>query len=120
MDVTPLIHIDLNIIQSYKDDVIKVQGQYYKAPIIVTAQHIFDIGNDVFDMNNPDGFLFLKDNGVHILLRAHRDGFMPLSPLIQQAFRDHGLTMDVMDYGAAARTYNVLATEGRPVAVIFV
>ena len=30
-----------------------------------------------------------------------------------------GMTLDAMDYGAAARTYNVLATENRPVAVLF-
>lgn len=35
---------------------------------------------------------------------------------IRRAFIDAGIGLEVMDTGAAARTYNVLLAEGRPVA----
>ena len=41
---------------------------------------------------------------------------MPLHADIRQAFLDHAIRIEVMDTGAAARTYNVLLLEGRSVA----
>jgi uncharacterized protein len=37
-------------------------------------------------------------------------------PAIRQGFAERGLWLEVMDTGAAARTYNVLLAEGRQVA----
>jgi uncharacterized protein len=41
-------------------------------------------------------------------------------PTVRRAFADARIGLDVMDTGAAARTYNVLLAEGRPVAALFV
>jgi uncharacterized protein len=117
MDVTPLIRSDLNIIQSYKDDVIKVTGKHYKAPIAVTCDAVYAL-DFLNELNDPVQISFLSDQ-AQIILVGYKNGFMPVAPHIQQKFREVGLTIDAMDYGAAARTYNVLATEGRPVAVLF-
>jgi uncharacterized protein len=43
-----------------------------------------------------------------------RAGFIP--PARRNALRAHGITVEVMDTGAACRTYNVLLAEGRRVA----
>lgn len=42
------------------------------------------------------------------------------SPEIRQAFAEIGLALDVMSTGAAARTWNVLIAEGRPVAALLI
>lgn len=42
------------------------------------------------------------------------------TPELRAAFRDAGLGLDVMDTGAACRTYNVLLAEGRPVAAALI
>ena len=42
------------------------------------------------------------------------------TPALRAAFRDAGLGLDVMDTGAACRTYNVLLAEGRPVAAALI
>jgi len=39
---------------------------------------------------------------------------------VQRAFEDAGLWLEVMDTGAAARTYNVLLAESRPVAAALI
>lgn len=46
------------------------------------------------------------------LVRAPRD--------VAAAFADAGLGLDAMDTGAAARTYNVLLAEGRPIAAALI
>ena len=117
MDITPLIRSDLNIIQSYKDDVIRVLGKYYRAPIAITADHVYEL-DFIGSVSDPAQIEFLKDE-CEIILLAHRGGFEPVAPIMQQKFRELGMTVDAMDYGAAARTYNILVTEGRPVAVLF-
>ncbi len=39
---------------------------------------------------------------------------------VRQAFREAGIGLDVMSTGAAARTWNVLIAEGRPVAAALI
>ena len=42
------------------------------------------------------------------------------SPTVRAAFREAGIALEVMDTGAACRTYNVLLGEGRPVAAALI
>ncbi len=39
---------------------------------------------------------------------------------LQQAFAEHNIGLEVMNTGAACRTFNVLLAEGRPVAAAFI
>lgn len=41
------------------------------------------------------------------------------SPALMAGFLRHGVGLEAMDSNAAARTYNLLASEGRRVAVVF-
>jgi uncharacterized protein len=54
-----------------------------------------------------------------LLLGTGRNQIFPGSP-IRQAFLDYNLGLEVMDTGAACRTYNVLLAEGRDVAAAFI
>ena len=56
-----------------------------------------------------------RDRIGFLLLGTGRRQVFP-SRELRQAFRDAGLGLDAMDTGAAARTYNVLLAEGRPLA----
>lgn len=42
------------------------------------------------------------------------------SPEVRRAFMDCGIGLDVMTTGAAARTYNVLLAEGRPLGAAMI
>ena len=44
----------------------------------------------------------------------------PLARDLRLALKDAGVTLDPMDTGAACRTYNVLAAEGRAVAAALI
>lgn len=54
-----------------------------------------------------------------ILLGTGRTPVFP-APEILAAFRDAGLWLEVMDTGAAARTYNVLLAEERMVSALLI
>ena len=43
-----------------------------------------------------------------------------LSPDVRRAFAEAQIGLDIMDTGAACRTYNVLLAEGRPVAAALI
>jgi uncharacterized protein len=43
-----------------------------------------------------------------------------IPPKLRAALRSHGVVIEPMDTGAAARTYNVLAAEGRKVAAALI
>lgn len=50
-----------------------------------------------------------------VLIGTGRRQVFP-SRALKQVFREAGIGIDVMDTGAACRTYNVLLAEGRPLA----
>ncbi|MEQ1697646.1 MAG: MTH938/NDUFAF3 family protein [Hyphomicrobiaceae bacterium] len=54
-----------------------------------------------------------------LLLGTGRTQVFP-SPEIRRAFQDCGIGLDVMTTGAAARTYNVLLAEGRPLGAAMI
>lgn len=57
---------------------------------------------------------------VSLLLLGMGEALLPISPDIRTAFREQGIAIDVMDTGAAVRTYNILLAEQRPVAAAFI
>jgi len=121
VDVTPLIRSDQQVIQSYANGVFKVSSVSYDHPIIVTAEETsawdVDDGLAVADLK-IDHFKALIDNADHIDVVLFGAGktmaFLPKD--LRNALRDAGLSVDIMDTGAACRTYNVLMAEGRQVA----
>ncbi len=57
---------------------------------------------------------------IELLLIGTGQDLVPLRPPVRQRLRDAGLGIDVMQTGAAARTYNVLVAENRRVAAALV
>jgi len=54
-----------------------------------------------------------------LLLGTGRTGRLP-SPELRRAFAEFGVALESMDTGAAARTYNVLLAEARPIAAALI
>ena len=120
MDVTPLIHKGSQVIQSYANGVFKVSGKRYEHSILVNIDEtaVWDIGNisDVADLK-VQHFTPLIERSEHIdvvLLGCGKTmAFLP--PILRSELKKSGLSVDIMDTGAACRTYNVLMAEGRRV-----
>ena len=119
MDVTPLIRKDQQVIQSYAGGVFRVSGQTYESAIIVTPLDTvkWDQGQAVADLVLED-FQSLIDRAgeIDVVLLGCGASIAFLRPELKKALSEKGLPVDVMDTGAACRTYNVLMAEGRRVA----
>jgi len=119
MDITPLIPEGRQIIQSYGDHGFKVSGVTYDSPIVVLPAA-------TRNWNAPASFSALQESDFSALAEKADDidvvllgtgakgEFFP--PALRAALKQKGLVIEVMDTGAACRTYNVLMAEGRRVA----
>jgi uncharacterized protein len=57
----------------------------------------------------------LAETELELVLIGTGQDLVPLSPQLREAFQAKGIRADVMSTGAAARTFNVLLSEGRAV-----
>ena len=123
MDVTPLIPPDQKVIQSYAEGRFRISGEIFETPVIVGAGfvQVWDIpaGMTEITPENADQFLFLSEK-IDVLLIGTGAAATFLMPAIRQAFKEKGLPVEVMDTGAACRTFNVLSAEGRRVAAALI
>lgn len=119
MDVTPLIRRDAKIVQSYDDGVFKISGQTYDHSVFVLADRVLPCA--VTPTLRVDDFAAVADIGLDVVLVG-----LPTRPntphtrLRADIRAQYGFSVDIMDIGAACRTYNVLMAEGRRVAVALI
>jgi uncharacterized protein len=119
MDVTPLIRRDARVIQSYADGIFKISGQTYDHSIFVMEDRVLPCALDA--ALDAKHFSPLADLGLDVVLVG-----LPVRPnaphtALRAAIRaQYGFSVDIMDIGAACRTYNVLMAEGRRVAVALI
>ena len=72
-------------------------------------------------LSEDDFALVLAENeAVELLLLGTGLDIVPLGEALRRRFREARIGLDVMQTGAAARTYNVLAAENRRVAAALI
>lgn len=118
MDVTPLIRPGQKIIQSYRQGKFKISGETFDGPVIVGPDFVQEWSAST-SVTDPAQFAFLAGQ-CDVLLLGTGASASVLPPMLRQKFRDEGLSVDVMDTGAACRTFNVLMAEGRRVAAALI
>jgi uncharacterized protein len=122
MDVTPLIREGQQIIQSYAAGTFRVSGVSYEDALLVyPSQTIMwqTAPKTIADMQVSNFTGLLKQaSEIDVLLFGTGEKMQFINPKLRQELSAQGLPMDVMDTGAACRTYNVLMAEGRRVVAI--
>jgi len=93
------------IIEAYGTDRVRVSGVEYAHAILVFPDRVLPWDGASFDA-------VIEAGDVRILLLGTAT---PLPPASRAALRQAGIVVEVMDRGAACRTYNVLLAEGRQV-----
>jgi uncharacterized protein len=114
-DITPLLRADQKIIQAYSAGRFKISGQYYESAIIVTPFAVDLWADAALDRLSPEDFKYLSGEIDVLLIGSGKTGIL-MSPQKRAEFKQAGFSIDVMDTGAACRTFNVLTAEGRRVA----
>ena len=124
MDLTPLVPQGRQIIESYGDGRFRVTGAVHQGSILVFPDKTvaWPVG-EITGLTEESlaGVAAAGDAGTIDLVLIGCGPRMTLIPVkLRAALRSHGVVIEPMDTGAAARTYNVLAAEGRKVAAALI
>jgi uncharacterized protein len=124
MDLTPLVPQGRQIIESYGDGRFRVTGAVHQGSVLVYPDKTvaWPIGESAaLTEESLAGIAAAGDAGTIDLLLIGCGPRMAMIPAkLRAALRSHGVVIEPMDTGAAARTYNVLAAEGRKVAAALI
>lgn len=122
MDITPLIPQGRQIIDGYGVGGFKISGVQYQGSVL-----LFPSRTVAWPVTNPATLeishfaaLLEPSERPEILLLGSGKNMQPVHPDIRQFLRKCKIALDVMDTGAACRTYNVLASEDRHVAAALI
>jgi uncharacterized protein len=107
---------DINLIRGYAPGEVRIGEQVAHAPCIVTAQRlILDwSARDVATLTVADLAPIFELQPDVVLLGTGTKQTFPAGA-VRQAFAAHNVGLEVMDLGAACRTYNILVQEERRV-----
>jgi uncharacterized protein len=107
-------------IEAYGNGGFRFAGMSHRGSILCLPDAIIAWDAVSVDDLSPTLIPVLQNEGVTggvILLGTGRAPVFPRAP-VMTAFREAGLWLEVMDTGAAARTYNVLLAEERDVSAL--
>ncbi len=124
MDVTPLVPAGRQIIESYGEGRFRVGGALHAGSILVFADRTEAWPVSALAALTPASLEPLRAAGAAGLVDVVLLGCGPRMGLVPEALRGllraAGIVLEPMDTGAACRTYNVLAAEGRRVAAALI
>lgn len=119
VDITAPVTSAQLFIEEYRKGAFQVRGKEYVGPMILMPHNIATwTPDDVHQLTEDDFKEFLEDHAdqVELLLIGCGDRMVMPPAKLREALKKHNIAMDMMDTGAACRTYNVLLGEGRKIA----
>jgi uncharacterized protein len=108
-----------NLVRSYGDGELRINDEVYRSAIIVSASKVRaapDIGS-VEDLARLDPSRILEFDPEVVLVGTGQRQIFPAASFRAPYLRA-GIGIEVMDTGAACRTFNVLVAEQRPVVAL--
>jgi len=118
-DVTPLVTANAQVIQAYTSRGFRISGNEYLGAVLVVQDKVepLDIGS--VHQLKPHHFDALEGTGTTYLIIGAAKSAM-LDAAVMQQLKAKGIVAEIMEIGAACRTYNVLRTEGRMMAAALI
>lgn len=106
-----------HLITGYEPGMVRINETRHSTSLIVTPEHV-DTGwaPRSFEELDLACFRSLLDDPPEIVILGTGATLRFPSREILRAFRERQIGFEVMDTGAACRTYNIIMAEGRPVA----
>jgi uncharacterized protein len=117
MELTQLVPAGRQVIERYGASGFRVAGVVHRSAILVFPDRTepwmaVDDSSITFESLAP----VVEHGGVQILLVGLGRRISAVPVTLRAALRSAGIVLEVMDTGAACRTYNVLVAEERRVA----
>jgi uncharacterized protein len=121
VDLTPLVPAGRQFIERYAPSGFRVTGVIYRGSVLVFPDRtepwmVADASTVTWESLTP----VVEHGGVQILLLGLGRTVSRVPATLRAAARGAGIALEPMDTGAACRTYNVLATEGRQLAAALI
>lgn len=121
-DISPLVPEGRQVIQSYGGGGFRIAGVAHRGSVIVfpertMAWSVTTLGDASGDNLGP---VIGAGARVSLLLIGAGRASAALDPMLRKTLRDVGVVVEVMDTGAACRTFNVLLAEERRVAAALI
>ena len=108
----------LQLCSGYGPGYVAVNGVRHEASVIVTPEAVTPWQAGGLDTLTAADFGSIADQNPEIVIfgTGRRQRFP--RPELTRALAETGVGLEVMDSGAACRTYNILASEGRKVIAV--
>lgn len=122
MDITPLIPGDRQVIDSYGPGRFRISGEEHTGGVIVFPERTLAWPVVEFSEVSIERLeaVIGAEPAVEVLLIGCGARMEMPPPALREALRARGIGCDVMDTGAACRTYNILLSEARRVAAALI
>ena len=122
MDVTPPVPADRQLIQAYGEGRFRIANVVYEGSVLVLPERtlawpVAALAEATLASLDP---LFAAGSKVELLLLGCGSRPAPLKSELRGSLRARGVMLELMDTGAACRTYNVLLAEERRVAAALI
>jgi len=110
------------LVDSYFDGGFRISGEVRHGSQLITPASILDWAVVDFEAVTEASLEPLAGlaEEIEILLIGTGRSFRPLAPSLRAVLKQRGWMADAMDTSAACRTYNLLASERRPVAAALI
>jgi uncharacterized protein len=105
----------VNMIRSYQAGTITIGQQEISRSVLLSASECSDWPPSQFDQLQAEHFISLIDREPEMVILGTGATQRFPHPNVLRPLLEHGIGVEVMDTGAACRTYNVVVAEGRRV-----
>ena len=104
-----------HLFTGYGAGYVAVNKVRYETSVVVSPQGVREWRVAGFDALGPQDFSFVAELGAEVVILGTGAAQRFPQPALARALSASGTGMEVMDTGAACRTYNILAAESRKV-----
>ena len=121
-DITPLVPAGRQVIEGYGEGGFRIAGTTHRGSVLVfrettLAWAVADISTIAAEDLST---VISATPPVDILLIGCGASAVPLDAALREVLREKGIGTEIMDTGAACRTFNVLVAEDRAVAAALI
>ncbi|HYD19136.1 MAG TPA: Mth938-like domain-containing protein [Patescibacteria group bacterium] len=118
-DVTPLVSPDAKLVQSYTARGLRIAGSEYLGAVLIADNKVSALDVERPQDLKPGHLAGLDGLNINFLIIGAAKSAMLDAALLTE-LKQRGIVAEVMEIGAACRTFNVLLAEGRQVAAALI